>query len=202
MRLRPLLPAHPRLSGSFLAGLADPEAEGIEAWPGGTAAGRSCSRVERPPGEPAIAVALAMVPDPVLDETKKTGRQPQRKMMRKATWYHLARGMALGAAAGRCRGVRAWRSGSRSSQRHKATHAAGLVQRLLDAETAQVPGVVVEMTEYRRWTDPLLRQEQGNAEHELAAETACQPRPPARGPDAGRLPLRPAPRCWTHTRFP
>ena len=37
--------------------------------------------------------------------------------------------------------------------------AAGLVQRLLDADTAQVPGLVGELAGYRRWADPLLRQE-------------------------------------------
>src|SRR6516162_8819584 len=62
-----MLPTHPRLSCPFLAGLADPQAEGDEAWPGGTAAGGSCGRVERPSGEPATAVAAAMAQYPVVD---------------------------------------------------------------------------------------------------------------------------------------
>jgi len=41
--------------------------------------------------------------------------------------------------------------------------AAGLVQRLLDADTAQVPGIVGELAGYRRWADPLLRQEREKA---------------------------------------
>ena len=55
----------------------------------------------------------------------------------------------------------------------------GLVQRVLDAETAQVPGVVDEMTEYRKWTDPLLRQENGkatmNSRQKLHASLALLP---------------------------
>ena len=64
-------------------------------------------------------------------------------------------------------------------EQRKATHAAGLVQRVLDAETAQVPGVVGEMTEYRKWTDPLLRQENGkagmNSRQKLHASLALLP---------------------------
>ena len=50
-----------------LAGLADPQAEGNAAGPGRTAAGGSGGGVERPPGEPATAVAVAMVADPLVD---------------------------------------------------------------------------------------------------------------------------------------
>ena len=45
-----------------------------------------------------------------------------------------------------------------------ATYAAGLVQRVRDAEIAQVPLVLSEMSAYRPWVDPLLRQEYENAE--------------------------------------
>ena len=48
-------------------------------------------------------------------------------------------------------------------EQRKATHAAGLVQAVLNADTAQVPGIVAEMTEYRKWADPLLRQENDKA---------------------------------------
>jgi formylglycine-generating enzyme required for sulfatase activity len=48
-------------------------------------------------------------------------------------------------------------------QQKRATHATGLVQRVLDAETAQVPDIVNAMEDYRRWTDPLLRQESAEA---------------------------------------
>ena len=52
-----ILPTDPRLPGAVAAGLADPQAEGNAAGPGRTAAGGSCGGVERPPGEPATAVA-------------------------------------------------------------------------------------------------------------------------------------------------
>jgi len=48
-------------------------------------------------------------------------------------------------------------------EKQEATHAAELVQRLLVSETAQVPGIVSEMAEYRKWTDPLLREENATA---------------------------------------
>jgi formylglycine-generating enzyme required for sulfatase activity len=44
-------------------------------------------------------------------------------------------------------------------EQNRATHAAGLVQRLLDADPAQVPAIIAEMDDYRTWADPLLRQE-------------------------------------------
>ncbi len=62
-----ILPTHPRLSGSLLARLADSQAEGNAAGPGGTAAGGSGGGVECPPGEPATAVAVAMVQHPLVD---------------------------------------------------------------------------------------------------------------------------------------
>jgi serine/threonine protein kinase/formylglycine-generating enzyme required for sulfatase activity len=83
---------------------------------------------------------------------------PQRKMMRQAGRYHAVRGVALGLALLVVTllglGVRA-----QVDEQNKATHAAGLVQRLVDAETALVPGIVAEMDGYRAWADPRLRQE-------------------------------------------
>ena len=40
-----------------------------------------------------------------------------------------------------------------------ATRAAGLIQRLLDADTQQVPDIVAAMREYRPLVDPLLKSE-------------------------------------------
>jgi serine/threonine protein kinase/formylglycine-generating enzyme required for sulfatase activity len=93
---------------------------------------------------------------------KKNWAPPQRKMMRKATRYHVARGMALGLLLAVV-AVTGLAIQEQDVAQRKAIHAAGLVQRLLVAETAQVPGVIALMTEYRKWTDPLLRDEQGNA---------------------------------------
>src|SRR5262249_34326145 len=44
-------------------------------------------------------------------------------------------------------------------EQQKATRAAGLVQGLLSADTSQVPDLVTQMAEYRKWADRLLRQE-------------------------------------------
>jgi hypothetical protein len=41
----------------------------------------------------------------------------------------------------------------------KADQAAGLVQRLLDADTPQVPEILGAMRDYNRWIDVLLRHE-------------------------------------------
>jgi serine/threonine protein kinase/formylglycine-generating enzyme required for sulfatase activity len=95
--------------------------------------------------------------------TQNTSWSPQeRKMMQRASRYHAVRGMALGllmavvtftGLALRERGI----------ELRKATHAAALVERVLDAATAQVPAVVGEMAGYRRWVDPLLRAEYAKA---------------------------------------
>jgi hypothetical protein len=47
--------------------------------------------------------------------------------------------------------------------RQNAVQAAGLVKQLINAETAQVPGIVVDLGGYRQWSDPLLRQENFSA---------------------------------------
>jgi formylglycine-generating enzyme required for sulfatase activity len=87
---------------------------------------------------------------------KKDWTDPQRRMMRQATRYHALRGMVLAALL---LGVTLVGLGIRSrvAEQKKAEHAAGLVQRLLDADSAQVPGIVAELEEYRAWADPLLR---------------------------------------------
>jgi formylglycine-generating enzyme required for sulfatase activity len=52
----------------------------------------------------------------------------------------------------------AWEMNRRSVETNNATHAAGLVQQLLKAEIAQVPGIVENLQGYRRWTDPELKR--------------------------------------------
>jgi formylglycine-generating enzyme required for sulfatase activity len=56
------------------------------------------------------------------------------------------------------------------NEKQKATHAAGLVQAVLNAETAQVPDIISKMAEYRQWTDPLLREEQNKAADKSAQQ--------------------------------
>ena len=86
---------------------------------------------------------------------KKNWTPPQRKMMRKASRYHAVRGavvaVLLAVATFTGLAIR-----DQVEEQRKATHAAGLVQSLLNADTAQVPAIIGEMAEYRQWTDPLL----------------------------------------------
>src|SRR5262249_14537369 len=72
---------------------------------------------------------------------KKTWTPPQRKMMRKATRYHAVRGLVV-ALMLVALSVTGWMVRSQIVEQSNAHHAAGLVQRLLDAETPQVPGIV------------------------------------------------------------
>src|SRR5262249_48191041 len=48
-------------------------------------------------------------------------------------------------------------------EQQREIHAEGLVKRLLDANTAEVPTIVKDLDSYRRWADPLLREENGKA---------------------------------------
>jgi formylglycine-generating enzyme required for sulfatase activity len=109
---------------------------------------------------------------------KKNWTPPQRTMMQTATRYHTVRGMSLGLLLALAV-VTGLAIREQVVAQRKATHAAGLVMRVLDAETAQVPGVVGEMTEYRKWTDSLLRQEHGkapmNSRRKLHASLALLP---------------------------
>jgi formylglycine-generating enzyme required for sulfatase activity len=87
---------------------------------------------------------------------------PQQKMMRKATRYHGLRGMLMVAGL-----ILATLIGliirDQVIERSNAHHAVGLVQRLLDAETAQVPAIVQELEDYRLWTGPSLQEEHAKA---------------------------------------
>jgi serine/threonine protein kinase/formylglycine-generating enzyme required for sulfatase activity len=48
-------------------------------------------------------------------------------------------------------------------QKRDAEYAANLVDELIKAEIGEVPGIVHEIDKIRRWTDPLLRQEDASA---------------------------------------
>ncbi len=92
---------------------------------------------------------------------KKNWTPPQRKMMRKAGKYYIFRGMAailLAVATVAGLAIR-----EKVIELRNATHAAELVQPLLDANTAQVPAIIGELAEYRKWADPLLREQYDKA---------------------------------------
>ena len=82
----------------------------------------------------------------------------QRKMMKRAGRVYGVRSVLTFAllSAGVLAGIGFRRQFIESQQ---ATHAEGLVQRLLDADTLQVPDIVGAMRDYRRWIDPTLRSE-------------------------------------------
>jgi serine/threonine protein kinase/formylglycine-generating enzyme required for sulfatase activity len=88
---------------------------------------------------------------------KKNWTPLQRKMMRKATQIYAIRGLMvavlIAVAAATALGIH-----TQVEERRKATHAAGLVQSLLNADTAQGEAIIRQMTEYRPWADPLLKE--------------------------------------------
>lgn len=48
-------------------------------------------------------------------------------------------------------------------ERQNATHAKGLVDALVKANTPEVPQIVSDISDYRRWADPLLHEKYGRA---------------------------------------
>ena len=79
----------------------------------------------------------------------------QRAMMRSADRDYALRGLALAMSLLAIL-VTSVIVRNRVNEQNRATYATGLVERLLDAEMDEVPTVIQEMKEYRRWTDPLL----------------------------------------------
>lgn len=53
---------------------------------------------------------------------------------------------------------------ARTARQYNARFAAGLTQRLLDAQITQVPRIIEEMAPYKKWTEPLLRDAAERAE--------------------------------------
>lgn len=81
---------------------------------------------------------------------KRDWTLPQREMMRKAAWFHGTRGLVL-VACMVVLGLVGWHAFGRLK-------AQGLLDRLLDANTTDVLTIVQDMSPYRRWIDPLLRE--------------------------------------------
>jgi len=92
---------------------------------------------------------------------KKNWNDPQRKMMKRAGRVHGVRGVLTFAllSVGVLAGIAVRRQ---VIETQSATRAAALVQRVLDADTPQVPDIVGAMREYRQWVDSLLRSELEN----------------------------------------
>ena len=79
-------------------------------------------------------------------------------MMKRAGRVHGVRGVLT--FAGLITVVLATIAGYRQgSEAQKKTVAAGLIERLLDADTPQVPDIVEAMRDYRQWVDSSLRSE-------------------------------------------
>ena len=99
-------------------------------------------------------------------------------MMQKAGRVHGLRGLGMVAVLGTllAGGVHVR---ERVAESNRATKAAGLVKQVLKADTAQVPGIVDSMKDYRRWVDPALRNALGKAgkgsPEELHARLALLP---------------------------
>jgi hypothetical protein len=96
-------------------------------------------------------------------------------MMRKTRQYHAVRSAAvcilLALATFTGLTIR-----ERVEEQRKASHAAGLVKSLRNADTAEVPAIVDEMAGYRKWAEPLLREAYDKAaaasRHKLHASLA------------------------------
>jgi serine/threonine protein kinase/formylglycine-generating enzyme required for sulfatase activity len=80
---------------------------------------------------------------------KKDWTGPQRKMMRRATRYHALRGSVIA--------VLLVLAGWGVYEGYGTLKAHALRDRLLNAETTEVPVILSDMAPYRRWIDRLLR---------------------------------------------
>ena len=90
---------------------------------------------------------------------KKDWTEPQRRMMKRAGRLYGVQSVLILAllTASVITGIAVRHQ---VIENRRATQAAGLVERLLDAETPQVPDIVGAMGDYRQWVDPSLRSEQ------------------------------------------
>ena len=87
---------------------------------------------------------------------KKNWTPPQKKMMAKAGRYHAVRGLVLAMVLALV--------GWGGYEGHGTLKAHALRDRLLDANTNEVPSIVQDMGSYRRWINPLLHEDYGKAE--------------------------------------
>ena len=94
---------------------------------------------------------------------------PQRKMMGQAARYHAARGagmaLLLAIAAFAELTIR-----QQYFEQQNAIQADNSVDSLLTADIAQVPAIVSDLKDYRKWVDPLLRTRLAEASHGSSAK--------------------------------
>lgn len=88
----------------------------------------------------------------------KDWTKPQRKMIKKASKYYLTRSILISSML-LMLGFLSWEGYGRVKSQ-------GLVERLLDANFADVPNVVKEISDFRRWVDPMLSVANNKAEQE------------------------------------
>ena len=90
---------------------------------------------------------------------KKDWTDSQRRMMKRAGWVCGLRTLATVLVLAGL-GISGLSISIRVGEENQETQAQGLVQRLLDADTAQVPEIVRSISEsdYRRWADPELKK--------------------------------------------
>jgi serine/threonine protein kinase/formylglycine-generating enzyme required for sulfatase activity len=86
---------------------------------------------------------------------KKNWTVPQRKMMHKASRYHALRGIVATVLLS----LLGWGA----YEGHGMLRAHALRERLLDANTNEVPTIVKDIAGYRRWLDPLLHDARNQA---------------------------------------
>jgi serine/threonine protein kinase len=89
---------------------------------------------------------------------KKDWSEPERKMMRRAGRVHGLQS-ALTFALLNVTVLTGIAVRRQVIENQQSARAAGLVQRLLDADTPQVPEIVEAMSDYRLWIDSALRRE-------------------------------------------
>ena len=90
---------------------------------------------------------------------KKDWTDSQRRMMKRAGWVCGLRTLATVLVLAGL-GISGLSISIRIGEENQETQAQGLVQRLLDADTVQVPEIVrsISESEYRRWADPELKK--------------------------------------------
>ena len=109
---------------------------------------------------------------------KNTWTLPQWKMMRKAGQIHATRS-AIAVVLLAITTITGFTIRQQLVLRQQSEYAEGLVHAVVNADIVQVPMIIGEMSEYRKWTDNLLRKEfekgDGDSAQKLHASLALLP---------------------------